>query len=487
MRRWPSAARGRSPCPSRTSTSTATPPRPSARSTSCSPAASASSRSAEALRPAQARRGEGADAQGAGPLLREIGESLGWTYTKVNRCITEGRARFLKVFAEIEAGEECERFAPTLAALVGGTATADALLELRPHLRTARPAARPSASLHESASVASRRSGRFRRSSRRCAGSRAVSAHPPSPTTRAPQLERATDGRRTRIVLVAGGRHPGSARSGSPHRAARPAELVRARTTLRAQGPPLPVVAPPSGQRRRDHRPDRRRERGGGRIATIGAIIGLCLSGVGAGTVCVVSGVVHNPFSARRLSGPSPTRDTRPSATPRLAQRRRPPPRPWSQRRSRHRRPNPRRDPRPRPAIAAAATKRHRDQPRLPRAGPARRRTSHGDAGFRIRTGRPGAHNPLPLQRRQPAEVNSHRENSRTRDLDDLLGPRRSYPIRRCGLVLRPRLPRRRAELHVDRVSDLRHHCVHPMSSWRRDRGGPLRAERLWYQPSRRL
>ena len=55
--------------------------------------------------------------------------------TKVNRCITEGRARFLKAYAEIEAGEECDRVAPTLAALVGGTASADALLQLRPHLR----------------------------------------------------------------------------------------------------------------------------------------------------------------------------------------------------------------------------------------------------------------------------------------------------------------------------------------------------------------
>src|ERR671910_1846141 len=70
-----------------------------------------------------------------GMSYAEIGEALGWTYTKVNRCITEGRARFLKVYAEIEAGEECDRFAPTLAALVGGTASADALLELRPHIR----------------------------------------------------------------------------------------------------------------------------------------------------------------------------------------------------------------------------------------------------------------------------------------------------------------------------------------------------------------
>jgi len=53
----------------------------------------------------------------------------------VNRCLTEGRARFLKVYAQIEAGDECERFAPTLAALVGGTASAAALLDLRPHIR----------------------------------------------------------------------------------------------------------------------------------------------------------------------------------------------------------------------------------------------------------------------------------------------------------------------------------------------------------------
>jgi len=39
------------------------------------------------------------------------------------------------VYAEIEAGAECERFAPTLSALVDGTASAGALLELRPHIR----------------------------------------------------------------------------------------------------------------------------------------------------------------------------------------------------------------------------------------------------------------------------------------------------------------------------------------------------------------
>ena len=36
---------------------------------------------------------------------------------------------------------------------------------------------------------------------------------------------------------------------------------------------------------------------GGGRIATLGAVVGFCLSGLGAGTVCVVTGVVELPLS----------------------------------------------------------------------------------------------------------------------------------------------------------------------------------------------
>jgi RNA polymerase sigma factor (sigma-70 family) len=92
-------------------------------------------RSAEALRRIKPDEARALMLKAQGLSYAEIGESLGWSYTKVNRCLTEGRARFLKVYAQIEAGEECERFAPTLAALVGGTASAAALLELRPHIR----------------------------------------------------------------------------------------------------------------------------------------------------------------------------------------------------------------------------------------------------------------------------------------------------------------------------------------------------------------
>src|SRR3954452_4230231 len=56
-------------------------------------------------------------------------------YTKVNRAITEGRARFLKTYRGIEDGEACERHADALTALAAGTATGAQLLALRPHLR----------------------------------------------------------------------------------------------------------------------------------------------------------------------------------------------------------------------------------------------------------------------------------------------------------------------------------------------------------------
>jgi RNA polymerase sigma factor (sigma-70 family) len=92
-------------------------------------------RSAEALRRLKPDEAKALMLKAQGLSYQEIATRLSWTYTKVNRSITEGRARFLKLYAEIEAGEECERFAPTLAALVGGTASADALLELRPHIR----------------------------------------------------------------------------------------------------------------------------------------------------------------------------------------------------------------------------------------------------------------------------------------------------------------------------------------------------------------
>jgi RNA polymerase sigma factor (sigma-70 family) len=71
-----------------------------------------------------------------GYSYREIGEITGWTYTKVNRCLTEGRRAFVERLAGIQGGAECERLAPLVSALADGEASAADLRELRPHLRT---------------------------------------------------------------------------------------------------------------------------------------------------------------------------------------------------------------------------------------------------------------------------------------------------------------------------------------------------------------
>jgi RNA polymerase sigma factor (sigma-70 family) len=67
---------------------------------------------------------------------QEICETTGFSYTKVNRCLTEGRRAFLQRVSGIESGEECERLAPHLSALADGEADADDLAALRPHLTT---------------------------------------------------------------------------------------------------------------------------------------------------------------------------------------------------------------------------------------------------------------------------------------------------------------------------------------------------------------
>ena len=71
-----------------------------------------------------------------GYSYKQICEETGWTYTKVNRCLTEGRRAFLERVAGIEAGDECERLAPLLSKLADGEATAEDMSALRPHLRT---------------------------------------------------------------------------------------------------------------------------------------------------------------------------------------------------------------------------------------------------------------------------------------------------------------------------------------------------------------
>ena len=64
-------------------------------------------RSAEALRALKPDEAEALMLKAHGLSYAEIGERCGWSYTKVNRAITEGRRRFMAAYEEIESGEEC--------------------------------------------------------------------------------------------------------------------------------------------------------------------------------------------------------------------------------------------------------------------------------------------------------------------------------------------------------------------------------------------
>jgi RNA polymerase sigma factor (sigma-70 family) len=92
-------------------------------------------RSAEALQRLKPQELRALWLKAEGFSYAEICEQTGWTHTKVNRCITEGRRAFLTRYERIEGGAECERWLPLLSAIVDGEATPEQLLEIRPHLR----------------------------------------------------------------------------------------------------------------------------------------------------------------------------------------------------------------------------------------------------------------------------------------------------------------------------------------------------------------
>jgi RNA polymerase sigma factor (sigma-70 family) len=92
-------------------------------------------RSAEALHGLKPQEVRALWLKALGHSYEQICEVTGWTYTKVNRCLAEGRKSFLERYAGIESGQECERLAPALSAFVDGEADAAQTVELRTHLR----------------------------------------------------------------------------------------------------------------------------------------------------------------------------------------------------------------------------------------------------------------------------------------------------------------------------------------------------------------
>lgn len=73
--------------------------------------------------------------QAEGHSYDEIADRLDWTHTKVNRNLTEGRARLRKQLRGIAAGESCAIAKPQIERLARGEASPEDLIALRPHLR----------------------------------------------------------------------------------------------------------------------------------------------------------------------------------------------------------------------------------------------------------------------------------------------------------------------------------------------------------------
>lgn len=65
----------------------------------------------------------------------EIGEITGYSQTKVNRCLAEGRERFRKLIARSKDGRRCAELQPLLSAFCDGEAKPGEVAQLREHLR----------------------------------------------------------------------------------------------------------------------------------------------------------------------------------------------------------------------------------------------------------------------------------------------------------------------------------------------------------------
>jgi RNA polymerase sigma factor (sigma-70 family) len=251
-------------------------------------------RSAEVMRRLKRDEARALMLKAEGLSYNEIGERLGWTYTKVNRCITEGRRRFMKLYAELETGAECERLAPVVAALAAGTATPEALLELRPHLRNCTGCRATVRTLHASrlprltafAPIAALVAPARAFVERLRGGGDEPPAEPLHPMEGQQELEEAF--RR----LDDGGHALHPAVSSAAEGVGR-ASQVRLNTRAwlegalqRLQSSDVAVGIHTIGAS------------GGGRITSIAALIGVCVSGVGAGTYCVATALLPDPKPA---------------------------------------------------------------------------------------------------------------------------------------------------------------------------------------------
>ena len=86
----------------------------------------------QALKPAELRS---LTLLAAGYSYAEIGEITGFSQTKVNRCLAEGRQRFRRLLTRSEDGSRCAELAPLLSAYCDGEASEESAVAVREHLR----------------------------------------------------------------------------------------------------------------------------------------------------------------------------------------------------------------------------------------------------------------------------------------------------------------------------------------------------------------
>ncbi len=92
-------------------------------------------RSREALRTLKPAELRALTLLAEGYSYAEIGEITGFSQTKVNRCLAEGRERFRSIVARSEDGSRCSELRPLLSAFCDGEASAKDATAVREHLR----------------------------------------------------------------------------------------------------------------------------------------------------------------------------------------------------------------------------------------------------------------------------------------------------------------------------------------------------------------
>jgi len=93
-------------------------------------------RSGEALQALKPQEVRALTLKAQGYSYAEIGEITGWSYTKINRCMAEGRKRFLQVFSDIEHGRRCEELAAALSEFADGEGVNGSTDAVQFHLRS---------------------------------------------------------------------------------------------------------------------------------------------------------------------------------------------------------------------------------------------------------------------------------------------------------------------------------------------------------------